>query len=143
MDFKLDEDLKHHLFYIGVSIAIVAVFAGAHNYMTPDEPLRVGYTEVTTECAGLDAGVCIGIQRQTHETYNYENYTKPEEGTANFYRRVESELMIQAYNICDSETDGMEWTSEAEYLNRTAEEWMQNENVTLLPCEDTFYRDLE
>jgi len=107
--------------------------------------VEVGLVEIETECAGIDAGdICLGVERRTHTTYNYDNYTAPEEGTENFYRLVESELMAQAYNICENpEIKEMEWASEAEYEGRTGDEWLENENVALLPCEEVTWRQLE
>ena len=142
MDFEPSENLRKDFFYIGICALIFASTAAVSNYATPDDPVRVGYTEVETNCAGVDVGVCLGIQRQSHTTYNYDNYTEVEPGTENFYRKVESELMLQAYNICNSEMSGMEWTDQAEYRNQTGSEWLEDENVNLLPCEDTFYRNV-
>jgi len=136
------EGLQKDLFYLGICTIIIASTAAVSNLATPDDPVRVGYTEVETNCFGVDAGVCLGIQRQSHTTYNYDNYTEVEPGTENFYRRVEAELMIQAYNICNANMEGYEWTNEAEYRNQTGTEWRNNENVTLLPCEDTFFRSI-
>ena len=148
MDFELperfSEGLGKDVFFIGVTLAVVAIFVGVGNATTPDESQRVGYTEIETNCLGIDAGICIGLQMRDHTTYNYDGYTDPEPGTANYYRLVESELMLQAYNICDSDTDGMGWTTEASYDNKTAQEWLEDEssNVELLPCEETTYRPL-
>lgn len=136
------EGFQKDLFYLVVTFLLIGAVVGASNLNKSDEPVRVGMVEVTTECVGLDAGVCIGIEKKDHTTYNYDNYSEPEEGTANYYRRAEAELMVQAYNICDEDTSGMEWTPEASYDNKTADEWSENENVTLLPCESTFYRPL-
>ncbi|PSH00422.1 MAG: hypothetical protein BRC30_03615 [Nanohaloarchaea archaeon SW_7_46_7] len=137
------EGFQKDVAFAGITLLLVGAVVGVGNYTTADEPVRVGMVEVTTECVGLDAGACLGIQRREHTTYNYENYTEAEEGTENYYRRVEAELMVQAYNICSEDIKGMEWTSEASYDNRTGSEWMENENVTLLPCDSTFYRTLK
>ena len=138
------EGLQKDAFYILVCFAIIGVAAGIQNFTTPDEPLKVGYVEVHTECVGAEVNdYCLGVQRQRHETFNYDNYTKPEPGTPNFYRRVESELMAQAYDICNAEMDGMEWTDQAEYRNQTGTEWLKKDEVDLLPCEKTFYRDID
>ena len=139
----LTDNLKKDSVYIAASLLIVLVTVGGHNIVTPDSPKKVGFTEVTTDCFGIDAGVCIGIQRQDHTTYNYDNYTEPEPGTENFYRLVEAELMLQANGICErSDITGMEWTSEADYRNQTGDEWLQNENVELLECRKTYYRNI-
>lgn len=138
----ISDGLRKNLLYVGISLVIIVGLVGANNFMTPEDRLEVGYTEVYTKCAGIDAGVCIGVQSRDHTTYNYNNYTEPEEGTENYYRRVESELMVRAYNTCDSEMSGMEWTDEVEYRNKTATEWLENDNIDLLPCEKTFYRSL-
>ncbi|WP_414836887.1 hypothetical protein [Candidatus Nanohalococcus occultus] len=139
---EVSESLKTSLILVALSVLTAGSFAAAHNVVTPDEPVNVGMVEVETRCAGVDIGACIGIQRQTHTTYNYDNYTEIEEGTPNYYRKVESELMLRATNTCTEEMDGMEWTSEVSYENRTADEWLENENIQLLPCEKTYYRTL-
>ncbi|MFB6241373.1 MAG: hypothetical protein ABEJ36_01045 [Candidatus Nanosalina sp.] len=151
MDFSADDvretllgDMREDLMYTAASIVLVLLFIGVHNYVTPDDPVRVGFTEVKTKCAGIDAGVCLGVQRQTHTTYNYDNYTEPEPGTENFYRLVESQLMLDAYKICGSDNvTGMEWTSQASYRNKTADEWLETGEVQLLECRQTFHRQLE
>jgi hypothetical protein len=133
-----EEDLK----YLGISVAVLLLAIGAHNLVTPDEPMEVGPVELDTECTGIEAGICLGVPERTHTTYNYDDYEKVERGTENFYRRVEAELMLQAYQICDSETSGMEWLSEASYLDKSGEEWSQDENIDLLPCSQVTYRNL-
>jgi hypothetical protein len=137
------EGLQKDVFYLGICVLIIGFTAAAHNLYTPDDAVRVGYVEVETECFGVNAGgMCMGIQRQDQTTYNYADYNETEPGTENFYRRVESELMARAYNICTAEMEGMEWTDQAEYRNKTATEWLENENVQLLPCEKTFFRNV-
>lgn len=143
MEVQDPERLRTNLTYLGICILIGAVFIGAHNIATSDERLEVGYVELDTTCIGIDAGVCLGLQKRTDETINYDDYEKAEPGTENYYRRVESELMARAYNTCTSEMSGMEWTSEVEYENKTASEWLENENIDLLPCESTFYREMK
>jgi hypothetical protein len=138
----LSEDFRKNLVLVGVCVALTAVAAAGHNLVTPDEPVNVGMVEVETNCAGIDVGVCLGIQRQDHTTYNYDNYTEISEGDPNYYRKVESELMLRASNTCDQSMDGYEWTEEVSYDGRSAEEWRENDNVQLLPCEETFYRNL-
>jgi len=142
VDMELTENFKRNLVFVGISFLVVVGFGAAKNIATPNEPVNVGYTEVSTECRGLDAGICIGFEKRTSTTYNYDNYQSPEEGTENFYRKVESELMLRAYNTCNSSMSGYDWTSEVSYMNQSAEEWRQNENIDLLPCERTFYRNL-
>ncbi len=139
---ELGEDLKKNLIFLGATILLISLVFAGKNVVTPEDPVRVGYTEVTTECKGIDVGVCIGFQKRDHTTYNYDNYTEAEPGTEDYYRRVEAELMYQAYSICDQNTEGMAWTDEASYDNKTATEWMENENVQLMPCDQTFYRPL-
>lgn len=135
--------LQQDVFYLGVCFVIILLAGVVQNVTTPDDPVNVGMVEVETNCVGAEvADYCLGVQRQDHTTYNYDNYTQPEEGTENFYRRVESELMAQAYDICNADMEGMEWTDQAEYRNQTGTEWLENENVDLLPCEKTFYRDI-
>jgi hypothetical protein len=142
MGIEISDDLERNLKFLGISILLVLFVVGAKNVAVPDDRVEVGYTEVHTDCYGIDAGVCLGLERRDHTTYNYNNYTEVEPGTENFYRRVESELMLQAYGICDSSMTGMKRTDEAEYRNRTATERLENEQVDLLPCEKSFYRSL-
>jgi hypothetical protein len=137
------EDLHQDIFFVGVCFLIIGLTAAVQNATTPDDPVNVGYVEVETNCFGAEVvDYCVGFQRQSHTTYNYDNYTEVEPGTENFYRRVEAELMSQAYNICNADMEGMEWTDEAEYRNQTATEWLENDQVELLPCEQTFYRNM-
>ncbi len=139
---KFQSGFERHILFLGVSVAIGLIFIAGHNMMVPENPPEVGFVELDTQCNGIDVGVCIGIRTQTHETYNYDNYTEIEEGTEDYYRLVESELMAQAYNICDQNTSGKEWTSEASFDNVSGDEWEKNDNVTLLDCEQTFWREL-
>lgn len=136
------EGFQKHAAFLAVTLFVSTAAIAAGNLMTPEDPVRVGPVEVSTSCYGFVGDFCIGIERQTHTTYNYNNYENPEPGTDNYYRLVESELMIQAYNICGDNVTGMDWTSEASYDNKTGEEWLENENVQLLPCDHTFYRKL-
>ena len=134
-----DSGLEKNLFYLGLCVLLVAGMAAANNLMTSGESVEVGYTEVYYECAGVDVGVCLGVERPQYETYNYDDYEEPEPGTENYYRRVESELMLQAYNICEDDSlTGMEWTSEATYDNRTGKEWLEEDEVDLLSCDKTY-----
>lgn len=140
---KLTDNLRKDLVFVGISFLIVLVSVAGHNIVTPDNPKKVGLTEISTDCFGVEAGVCIGVQRQDHTTYNYDEYNKPEPGTENFYRLVESELMLEANSICEREdVTGMEWISEASYQNKTAEEWLENDEVQLLECRKTYYRNI-
>jgi hypothetical protein len=143
LPFQEVEGFQKDLVYLAATLLLIGAAVGVSNYTTSEEPVRVGMVEVTTECVGLEAGVCLGIERKDHTTYNYENYTKAEPGTENFHRRVEAELMIRAYNTCNDDMSGMEWTSEVSYRNKTASEWGENDQVTLLPCESTFYRPMK
>lgn len=136
------EGIQKDAFYLGICVLIIGFTAAAHNIHTPDDPVEVGYVEVETNCFGVDAGVCLGIQKQSHTTYNYDDYNQTEPGDKNFHRKVESELMAQAYNICNEDMNGMDWTDQAEYRNQTGTEWLDNEKVQLLPCEKTFYRNI-
>lgn len=145
MDFnpELTDNLRKDFTFIGISLLIVLVTIAGHNFVTPDDPKKVGLVEVSTNCFGVDVGACIGIQRQDHTTYNYDNYTDPEPETESFYRLVESELMLDANSICEREgITGMEWASEAEYRNQTGDEWLENENIELFECRQTYYRNI-
>lgn len=141
---KFQEGLGKDLVFIAVSIIIVAAGAGVNNYVTPEERMDVGLVELETQCHGINAGVCIGLQERQQITYNYDDYQKPEEGEPNYYRLAESELMAQAYNICESENvTEYSWTSKAEYLNKTGSEWREMDQIQLLPCEQTYHRSLD
>jgi len=139
---EISDNLKNDLRYLGITLGIVVLMIGFGNIVTSSEPVEVGTVEVETECFGAEIGTCLGIQHETHTTYNFDNYTSPEPGTEDYYRKIEAELMIQAYDICREET-GMNWTDKAEYENKTGEEWLQEDNVDLLPCEETFHREIE
>ncbi|PSH02096.1 MAG: hypothetical protein BRC26_02290, partial [Nanohaloarchaea archaeon QH_8_44_6] len=78
------DEFRKNLYFIGASLLLVGLAAAGHNVLTPNNPKDVGYTEVNTNCVGLDAGLCLGLQRQTYTTYNYDNYTEVEEGTENY-----------------------------------------------------------
>lgn len=135
------EGLQEDAFYVFLSLVIVAGAAAAHNMATPDNPDKISPVEISSNCYGVNAaGMCIGIQRLDHETFNYENYTEAEPGTANFYKRVESELLLQSYEICQSSEDT--WKTEAEYRNKTAQTWEENEEVDLWSCKKTFHRNM-
>lgn len=145
MDFnpQLTDNLKEDMKFLGIGLLIILVTIAGHNFATPDDPKKVGMVEVETNCLGIEAGVCIGIQRQDHTTYNYDEYQKPTPGTENFYRLVESELMLDANGICErDDITGMEWTSEASYRNKTADEWLENDNIELFECRKTYYRNI-
>jgi len=141
---RFESEFTKNILLLFVSVALIGVSAGVHNLTTPEEPMQVGLVEIETECMGIDAGVCLGLEKQQHTTYNYDDYEKAEPGEPNYYRRVESELMAQAYNICEAEnvTD-YSWTSQAEYENKTGSEWRSMEEIQLLPCESTLHRKLD
>lgn len=139
----IEDEKGENIFLVVACILIIGVSAGIHNLGTPEEPMRVGLVEIETNCVGIEAGACLGLQRQDHTSHNYANYTEAEPGEPDYYRRVESELMAQAYNICEAEeVTGYDWTSEAEYDNRTGTEWREMNEIQLLPCENTLYRKL-
>lgn len=140
---EITESLRKDLVILAACLAVGGFAVAAQNVAAPTEGVEVGPTEVYTECVGIEAGICLGFQKETHETHNYDNYQTPEEGSEDYYRKIESELMVRAYNTCDQDMSGYEWTSEVEYEGQTAEEWRSNENIDLLPCEKTLYRDLE
>jgi len=140
---RFESEFSKNILLVLVSIALISVSAGVHNLTTPEEPMRVGLVEIETECMGIETGVCIGLEKQQHTTYNYDDYEQAEPGEPNYYRRVESELMAQAYNICEAEnTTEYDWASQAEYENKTGSEWRSMEEIQLLPCENTLYRKL-
>ena len=140
---SLENEKGKNLLLVVTCLGLIGLSAGVHNLTTPEEPMRVGLVEIETNCLGIDAGACIGLQRQEHTSHNYANYTEAEPGEPDYYRRVESELMAQAYNICEAENvTEYEWTSQAEYDNRTGEEWRSMDEIQLLPCENTLYRKL-
>lgn len=137
-----ESGLKENLFYLGVTIVVISGIVAANNVMIDgDERVEVGPTEVFYECHGIDAGVCLGMERPHHETHGYDEFDGEllEEGTEDYYRRVEAELMLQAYNICeDQELEDMDWLEEAEFENRSGEEWYEMDEVNLFGCEQTF-----
>lgn len=140
MELEVDQDLEKNLRWLGVTAVLTVVVIGLGNIHSSVPEEQVGFTDVYTECTGLDVGVCLGIERVQHNTVNYDDYQSPEEGSENYYRLVESELMAQAYNICDEDTEDMEWISEAEFDNRTGDEWIEDDRVNLLPCDQVTWR---
>lgn len=143
-EIQLSDDFKRDLKFLGATVLIVLLVIAGNNIVTPDEVENVGFVEVETYCAGIDVGICLGVMKPTHTTYNYDDYEPIEEGTENYYRMVEAELMVQAYNICeDQDITEMGWITEAEYDGQTGDEWLEHENVNLLPCEETTYRHIE
>jgi len=148
MDFELPEyesGLKQNLFYLSLCLLLVTGIAAGTNLLSSGEDVRIGNVEVFYECAGLDvAGFCLGLDTPNHETFNYDDYEAVEEGTSDYYRRVEAELMLQAYNICENQSlEGMDWLEEAEYDNQTGTEWYEMDEVELLGCEETFRFELD
>ena len=137
---EFESGLKENLFYLGLCIVLISGMVAANNVMTDGETVEVGPTTVFYECHGLDIGICLGIERPHHETTGYDDFEElPEEGTDQYYRRVEAELMLQAYRICEDESlQGMDWLDDAEYDNQTGQEWYDMEEINLLGCEDTF-----
>lgn len=137
------EGFKQDALFISISLLLVAGIAGAHNLATVDDPTQISPVKMSSECAGIDVGFCLGIQKYDHNTSNYDNYTTPEPGTEDFYERVESQLMIQAYETCEEDVEGEEWKEMVEYRNQTASEWEDNnEEVDLWSCEKTFHRNM-
>lgn len=138
---ELTDSLKENLKYLGLTIGIALVLIGVNNLMTPESYPDVGFTQIDTECAGLDAGFCLGIERETHNTVSYDDWESYDEGTDDHRRLVESELMLRAYDACrpDNVTK-MQWTEEVEYENKTVEDWREEyEKLELLPCKETFH----
>ncbi len=144
MDFKIERPdfnsgLKENLFYLGICIVLIMGMAAANNVMTSGEDVEVGPVEVYYDCAGIDVGICLGIERANYDTYNFDDWESPEEGSEDYYRVVEAELMLQAYRICeDTELEDMDWLEDAEYDNQTGQEWYEMDEINLLGCEQTF-----
>jgi hypothetical protein len=140
----VEEDFKRDLTLLAGALLFCVALAGARNVVVEDRSVEVGYTEIDTYCQGAEvSGVCLGVERRTHTTYNYDGYEEAEPGTEDFYRRVESELMLQAQERCGrTGVDGKEWESNVSYRNRTAEEWTETDEVELLPCGDVPHRFL-
>ncbi len=141
------EGFEKDVFFLGVSLLLAVSFVAANNVTVSEDQPEVGPIELQTECIGFDAGVCLGIEHVTHTVDNYfdDNYTDPEPGTEVYYQRVEAELMLQGYGVCRENQDmtGMDWVDETSYDNKTGDEWLENENIQLLRCEDTFRYTLE
>ncbi len=125
---------SENLKWLGITLLIGVFIISAGNLVAQEPEKQVGLTDVETDCFGVDAGVCIGIERFDHTTYNYDDYEKPENGTEDFYRMVESQLMIQAYEYCGGNVEGMEWTENASYAGKNVSEWQDSGDVDLLPC---------
>ena len=137
----LEQDFEKNLKFLGLTLVIAIALIGVNNLMTPSSYPNVGFTQIDSECAGLDLGICLGIERQTHEVSNYDDWESYEPGTEDHRKLVESELMLRAYDACSPENvSGMDWTEEVEYENNSVEEWRNEyEDLTLLSCKDTFH----
>lgn len=143
---EISDNLKKDLKYLGITLAIGLAIIGLHNLYLPDDYPEVGFTEVEVNCAGFEAGeTCVGVKHVVHETQNFDDWESIEEGTDNHRKMIESELMIRASDACsDAEITEMDWTSEVEFENQTADEWQEEiDELTLLPCEETFQFSLE
>ncbi len=145
MDLEISDRLERNLKYLGLTLLLAVAIIGLTNLTTPSEYPDVGFTEVDVECVGLDLGICLGLQTETHTTHSYDDWEEIEEGTEDHRRMIESELMIRAYEECrDPEIVEMDWTSEATFENQTADEWEDEiDDLTLLPCEETFYFSID
>jgi len=148
--FEVSDNLKKNLIFLGITILLSATIVGAHNLTLDSEEVPdIGFMDLEVDCKGIDSFVCLGIQTQEHTTLYYaeweEDFDGVEEGTEEHRRLVETELMVRAYDECqDLEHEGMSWTSEVEYENKTADEWQDEiDEVTLLPCEETYRFSLE
>lgn len=140
----MEQDLHKNLVWLAGVLVLCVALAGARNVVVEDRTVEVGYTKIGTYCQGAEvSGLCLGVERRNHTSYNYDYYEEPEPGTENFYRRVESELMLRAQDRCGNPgVEGREWTGNVSYRNRTAEEWLETDKVELLACGDVPHRFL-
>lgn len=143
--FDISDNFRKDLLFLGVTLLLSVSVVGAHNIALDEEYPDVGFMELEVECKGVDTFVCLGIQVKEHTTHNYAEWEEIEEGTEEHRRMVESELMVRAYDECqDLEHSEMSWTSEVEFEGKTADEWQEEvDNLTLLPCEETYRFSLE
>jgi hypothetical protein len=139
---RVDDSFEKNILYLAILMIGITGLVAANNVITDgDRRTEVGPTEVFTVCEGVEfSDLCLGVERPDHETIGYDTWNgTPEEGTKEYYTRVESELMIQAYNICeDDNLEGMDWLEQAEYDGKNATEWSEMEEIDLYGCENTF-----
>ncbi len=140
LEDEFDSELQKNLFYLGLCVVLISGMVAANNVMTSGESVEVGPTHIFYECHGIDVGICLGIETPDHETHDFDDFEEmPEEGTDEYYRRVEAELMLQAYRICEDQSlTGMDWLEDAEYDDRTGNEWYEMDEINLIGCEETF-----
>ncbi len=124
----MDEDLK----YLLIIFLMLAGIATAQNlYITEDDALNIGMCDTELKCAGYELNdFCVGFKHRITECYD--------PGSAEEYRMAEARCAVQAYNICeDQELEGYEWVEQAEYNNKSCENWEEDyPEFTLLPCEE-------
>ncbi len=129
-------DVDANLKYLALTLLILAVAAGYHNYTTDEsDVMSFGMCDQSLTCDGIEAGgMCIGIERPEVTCMNPAD--------APDWRRAEAECGLDAQGICNENPDltGYEWADDdrAEWDGRSCTAWEEETDVDLLPCEETF-----
>ncbi len=128
-------DIDPHVKYLALTVALLVPVAAAHNLaVTETRYDSFGMCDVSLECQGIDAGVCLGIEKRALSCVDFAD--APE------YRRVEAECALDAQGLCnaDPSLSGTEWTSHpnATYDGTSCTDWAaQDDRIDLMRCEDT------
>lgn len=129
-------DVDRHVMYLGLTVLVLLPVVGAHN-LTVTEPryASLGMCDVSLECQGIDAGVCLGIEKRALSCVDFQD--------APDHRRVEAECALDAQGLCnaDPSLSGTGWTSHpnATYNGTACSDWAaQDDRIDLMRCEDTF-----
>lgn len=129
-------DIDRNVKYLAVTVLLLVPVVAAHNMAT--EPTRYdsfGMCDTEIVCQGVDAGVCLGIEKRQVACVDFAD--------AEPYRRVEAECGLDAQGLCnaDPSLSGTEWTDHpnASYNGTSCAAWAeQDDRIDLLRCEDTF-----
>ncbi len=126
----MDRDIK----YLLITVGILVVIAGAHNYaLSEEDAMDFGYCDTEIYCAGFNiGGSCLGVEQL------YNQCIEPSK--AEDYRRVEIECGVQAESMCNGDKySGTGWAKEATYKGKTCKRWNQEDSrIKLLSCDQTF-----
>ncbi len=137
------KDVQKNLLYTGIILVILVGVGAAHNALMTesDDTTTLGYCNVTLVCNGVDAGVCIGLERQEIQCIDPQDAI---EKGVDYEMRAEVECALQAYKICDARDmeRGTEWAQYATYDDKTCEQLNTERGVELIDCFDT-YRPLK
>lgn len=129
-------EIDRNVRYLVLTLLLLVPVAGAHNMMVQPSPQdSFGMCDTEIVCQGVDAGVCLGIEKRQPSCVDFAD--APE------YRRVEAECALDAQGLCnaDPSLSGLDWTDHpnASYNGTACSTWAeQDDRIDLLRCENTF-----